>query len=706
MRLAPATGPAVERFFQYSLLGMLASGFLALAASGSLDPLIVVVVIAAFAVRALLVAGVFRFDISGRAVMWMALASVLAAVADYRFISHEFTLSTARLILLLAAIKSVTASTSRDYAYLRIIALLEILAACVFSSNLSFLVFLALFLVFAIAAFASAEIRRSAATRGVVIRAFESGLPPRLGALCATLAGGILVMTCGLFFLLPRTARAALQHLMSGSYHVSGFASEIHLGGIGEVEERKTPVMSITMTDGSRPRDDLKWKGGTLVRFDGHTWFNPPHVSELVPSDRRAFFILAPAELRRRNARIIEYEVHMNGGAGNALFFAGDPEFLWLDTPQILRTAPGSYRVREGSSAGLIYQASSFVPDNGAVVDDDPGQFERTAYLQLPTLDPRIPALAISVADNQPTEVRKAIAIQLWLRRHYRYTLQLPHAAPADPLAAFLFDQRQGHCEYFASAMAVMLRTLGIPSRVATGFQSGIYNPVSGRQIIRASDAHSWVEAWFPDRGWMTFDPTPPAPAGTENWLLARLNMYADAADIFWQDWVLDYNLSHQLSIAVRIQESSRRFRIGGADLFSAELWNAWRARCVNAARRYGAATITVVVLVMASAWFGPALLRTLRMRRQLREIGRGRIVTGDATLLYDRLLRLLHRRGIEKPGWLTPFEFAAMVRDPTLAPLVDDATQAYNRLRFGGDTGEAGHLIELLRQIEHCPRS
>ena len=79
----------------------------------------------------------------------------------------------------------------------------------------------------------------------------------------------------------------------------------------------------------------------------------------------------------------------------------------------------------------------------------------------------------------------------------------------ADPLAYFLFERKKGHCEYFASSMAVMLRTLGIPSRVVTGFQSGVYNPMTGWQVIRASDAHSWVEAWIDGRGWTTFDPTP-----------------------------------------------------------------------------------------------------------------------------------------------------------------------------------------------------
>ena len=98
----------------------------------------------------------------------------------------------------------------------------------------------------------------------------------------------------------------------------------------------------------------------------------------------------------------------------------------------------------------------------------------------------------------------KARVIESRLRREYGYTLELLDERQADPLAHFLFERKKGHCEYFASALAVMLRTQGIPSRVATGFLSGTFNPISGWQVIRASDAHSWVEAWIPERGWIT----------------------------------------------------------------------------------------------------------------------------------------------------------------------------------------------------------
>jgi len=109
------------------------------------------------------------------------------------------------------------------------------------------------------------------------------------------------------------------------------------------------------------------------------------------------------------------------------------------------------------------------------------------------------------------------LAIEIYLRTRFGYTLQLPRVLPHDPLANFLFERKQGHCEYFASAMAVMLRTLRIPSRVVNGFQTGEYNDLTSQYVVRASNAHSWVEAYFPGYGWVAFDPTPAAPLEVRN---------------------------------------------------------------------------------------------------------------------------------------------------------------------------------------------
>jgi protein-glutamine gamma-glutamyltransferase len=700
MRGSAAPGPAVERFFQYSLLGLVASGFLALAGSGHLDPVTIVITTAALVVRALLIAGVLDFEVPGTVTTWLALAYVIFYAIDFQFLSRDFMTATVRLVLFLAAVKTVSASTSRDYVYLRIVAFLELLAACVMSANLNFFVFLAMFLIFAIGAFAAGEIRRSAERKGVVVRVAEGGVPVRLGSLTGALALGILIMTCGLFFLLPRTARAALQHLVSSRYYITGFSNEVHIGGAGDIEQSKTPVMHIAMEDGSRPPALLKWKGGTLAHFDGRRWFNPRGLEKTFARNRQGCFVL---EQPMRDEKLIEYVVHTSEETGGVLFFAGDPAYLCLDAAMIWRTEPGSYRPRFTPGGGISYQASSFTQRA-----DMPGAADvlepalREIYLQLPRLDARIAPLAAVVSRDAVSNFEKARAVEAYLRNHYSYTLHQPDRPPADPLASFLFERRKGHCEYFASALAVMLRTLDIPSRVATGFDSGIYNPISGRQIIRASDAHSWVEAWFPERGWTTFDATPPDATGVEDTMGSRFSLWMDAAAVFWQDWVLDYNLSQQLTLAARVEDSSRGFRFQGPDLFSASWWNARRERTIQWAQRYGLPALAALLAVGGLIWLGPLLARTSRTRRRVRSMQQGDVRAGDATLLYRRMLRVLHRRGIEKPTWLTPFEFAALVREPELAVLVEDVTRAYNELRFGDQRNAARRMMALLERLEN----
>ena len=163
------------------------------------------------------------------------------------------------------------------------------------------------------------------------------------------------------------------------------------------------------------------------------------------------------------------------------------------------------------------------------------------SYLGLPRLDPRIPRLAEQITASAGNNYDKAVALESYLRTHFAYSLQLPRTVPHDPLANFLFERKQGHCEYFASSMAVMLRTLGIPSRMVNGFRTGEFNDLTSQYVVRASNAHSWVEAYFPGHGWIAFDPTPDAsmPART-GW--SRVMLYVDAMASFWREWVVNYD--------------------------------------------------------------------------------------------------------------------------------------------------------------------
>jgi len=704
-----STGAAtlVDKFYEFSLLGLLASGFLAVAGSGFLDRPTVIITTVALLIRALLCAGVIRYELPPRLVTTATLAYIGFYPVDYFYVSRAFIPAAIHLVFFVAVVKILTGRTNRDFLILKLLALLELLAACLVSARLNFFVFLLLFLVLGVATFASGEIRQSAQRGQWLSRTSGTALSARLTGVVLQVSLGILVMTAGLFFFLPRTARAAFQHLVSHRYHLAGFSNHVSLGEIGEIKKENVPVMHIKM---DRPEDRslaLKWRGAALTEFNGRAWFNRPAPGELLrPEEGRLLRLESP---RLTGGREISYAVYLNDLASDALFFAGTPQFMRIDS-LVVRRPFGNYSVQFSDVRNVWYEGYSWLetpPLSGPAASQ--GTVEplapdlRSVYLQLPAIDPRIRELAHGIAGQEPSPAVASRRVENYLRTHYGYTLELPAVEPMDPLAFFLFQRKKGHCEYFASAMAVMLRTLDIPSRVVTGFQSGVYNPISESILIRTSDAHSWVEAWIPDRGWTTFDPTPPDPNPQRLSIWTRFGFYADAAEVFWQDWVLNYNLDRQLLLASRVGESSRRIGWNwsdGLNFSPAASWNSIR----DFGRRYGFILLGVLLLALAGRLFGRDGWRWLAARRQVLRVQRGEAEASDATLFYQRMLKTLKRRGIEKPAWLTPHEFAQVLQEPELAALVEDFTSAYNELRFGRNSDAAGRIVLLLERLETVP--
>ncbi|MGA2269367.1 MAG: transglutaminaseTgpA domain-containing protein [Bryobacteraceae bacterium] len=698
----PRGHPSVERFFQFSLLGLVASGYLAVAGSGYLDTATVLLTAAGLLLRGLLICGLVRLDISDRAVTLITLGYTGFFLLDYFLLSREFLSATVHLVFFLAVMKILTAKTNRDYLYTAAIAFVELLAAALLSINFNFFLFLALYLLFAMAALTSGEIRRSMRQATTTARRGLKRFYPRLALLSVLVTLGILSLTAGLFFLLPRTAEAAFSRLISRGFYLPGFSREVTLGEFGEIKTTSRPVMHIRIFSSETP-GGLKWRGGGLTEFDGKRWFDPDRATQTIPVEN------GHAELEpsawRRPGRHINYHVDLDAFGADALFFAGTPEMADLHYLFLLRTATGSYRLGHQSPRGLHYDAYSRLedpPETSPVPYPAPilPLQARSQHLQLPPLDPRIPELARALAAGAATDLERARAIERRLRADYGYTLQLPDHELADPLAYFLFTRRKGHCEYFASAMTVMLRTLGIPARLATGFQSGVYNPLSDLWLVRASDAHTWVEAWIPGHGWTTFDPTPPDTGRRSFALLTKLALYLDAAETFWQEWVVSYDISRQGTLADRLEQGARSMGIRWFDSLSG-LDSDWHLRAAAWLRRYG---VRILLALVLGAWiwlFGPRVARLLRIRSRVQRVRRGQATAGDATLLYERMLHLLKRRGYQKPPWFTPSEFAGSLPPTQLGTAVTEFTIQYNALRFGRHTEVAPRLSILLDELE-----
>jgi len=683
----PRTIASVERFFQFSLLGLVASGFFALAASRYPDRATVILTFAALIARGLGIAGLIKIEIPQKIVTLAAVGYILFFPIDYYFLSGDFLASTVHGVCFLAGVKILTARNTRDYAYTGAVAFIELIGAALLSFEASFFIWLALYIVFAIAAFTSAEIRRGIERSTQTAYVAGERIGWRLGIVAVMATCGILSITALLFLVVPRTARAAAM-LFPNAPHLTGFSNVVDLATFGEIGRDTRPVMHVLSYSRALP-PNLKWRGAALSNFDGMRWSEPPLPVVNVSARYGAAEVADQLQRSRRDGRRMLYRVDVNSSDTGTLFIAGIPEYINLSAPRLVRTSEASFRVLPVTGDDLHYEVSAFA---GTPLPEPLPASERGRYLRLPPVDTRTWNLAREWS-GQGSSMEKALRIQGHLRREFEYTLETPKAPVRDPLSHFLFVSRRGYCEYFASAMAVMLRTVGVPSRVATGFQSGYFNDVSGLYVIRASDAHAWVEAWIEGRGWVTFDPTPAASARTPG-LGERINMYFDAADSLWRQWVVAYDLGHQAMLAGKLANGLHQWSRPGAD------GGSWEASMLPAVKRWGAwlvalALVATMLIVAGPRWFGSA-----RARVELRRIRRLGGSSSDAAIVYRSMLNALGKRGFEKPAWFTPDEFARHLPAQERAA-VARFTTVYNKVRFGGNAAGNAELIELLHKIE-----
>lgn len=264
------------------------------------------------------------------------------------------------------------------------------------------------------------------------------------------------------------------------------------------------------------------WVGETFDRWDGQSWFTSTSVPRILQSGS-------------------PFVIPLSGGGGGALaggdlqtfyvvqsspnlvFHADDAAEVWFPARSIFLRDDGTIVSPIALGSGAIYTVRSYPNAAGPAVlaadgTTDPvdglGPADRRHYLQLPYAYPRAQALAESVTAGATSTYAKVQALIGWIGSHTRYSTTIPPIARGeDAVNSFLFTTRTGFCEQISSALAVMLRSLGIPAREAVGFVPGPYNPITDLYDIQAKDAHAWVEVWFPGYGWQSFDPTAAVPA-------------------------------------------------------------------------------------------------------------------------------------------------------------------------------------------------
>jgi transglutaminase-like putative cysteine protease len=264
------------------------------------------------------------------------------------------------------------------------------------------------------------------------------------------------------------------------------------------------------------------WRGTTFDHWDGREWVrsvNDPIRAGVVSGN----LVLDPDQ--SFDGEVFEQTYTMETDGTRVVFGAYRmAEVTTTVGTEVARFDDDTLVRREPIDSGAVYSVTSRRPvvtaERLRAQDPDKTTFPdafRSRYLQLPAVPSRVTALASQLALGQPTTYDTILAMEKWLGANTTYTLDIPPLpAGADSVEQYLFVDRKGFCEQIASALTVMLRSIGVPARVATGYVPGTLDSLSGQYVVRASDAHAWVEVYFPGVGWQAFDPTSNVPLSGE----------------------------------------------------------------------------------------------------------------------------------------------------------------------------------------------
>lgn len=602
-----------------------------------------------------------------------------------------------------------------------VLAWLHLIAGTVLGGGLAYAICFAAFLVIAPGALVLSHLRREVEGNYRQGARDRTGLPvdvPRILrsrrvigktflAITCLLSVPIFLFTAAIFVMFPRVGLSLLLLNRPTTGRMVGFSDHVDLGGVGTLRTDPTIVLRVEVPDLPDPppeRLTLYLRGTALDAYDGSAWTRSRVgrvPAEVVGNTVRILRFPSPARDRfmKFDLEPIEPPVIFlpPNSAGLQVRSRGEP--LFGSHIEVLRGSESEYRYLSPDNRGLLYEAFLTAPNERFI--QQLSAEERKRYLELPEIKPRIAELASEWTADAEAPMDKAKAIESSLKKKFTYSLSTPSGAAPDPLDHFLFESHRGHCEYFSTAMAVMLREVGVPSRNVTGFVGGTYNRFGDYYSVRQGDAHSWVEAYIDGAGWLRFDPTPSSgaqPLMETSGMLATMRDILEAMGKTWDRRVVRYDLQQQLWLfsGVRSKYFDARRSIGSV---AVELGSKPRKSLIG---------LAVVV-----AFMGTGVVAFVVWRRRRKQKGGSdkklksqmRPEAREATALYEKLQSAMAVAGIPRSPGTPPLRHARRLlgEGHACAPVVDEVTRRYLGARFGDDpisVEDKKHLEELIRSV------
>ncbi len=570
-----------------------------------------------------------------------------------------------------------------------------------------------------------------------------------LGGLSLT----IFLSSVAFFFLFPRLGFGYFVKKERQSAAATGFSETVDLGSHGTIQSDQKVFMRVTFENDPPPKNLQYWRGISFDAYDGNRWTSSLNTkSPIVPNADFRYPVLDFDNPKEVETQLFRQRIYIEPSNTQVVF--GLPRLAsiqladknqviptWMSNLGFKRSPNGDVRFAQPHEVGYQYTAFSLLarPTASELNTIDTEELtrqmhpkHRKLYLQTPDVSQKTKDLAAQITKDAKTPFEKVLAVERYLKANYTYTTTLRDPGEEAPLEAFLHTHKRGHCEFFATAMSILLRTQGVYTRNVNGFLGGEWNSYDDYLAVRNADAHSWTEVWFGPYGWIHFDPTPSAEVFAA--VQAQTPWYAELAKVYdslrfqWFKYVIEYDLQTQVDLLRQLTQAlgadpeaakPSNFAYTLRDLLLSLRGNGWRslvwmllafagalALRLRGRPRFewqdGATIIVQIGGLTAVLWtwrpeasamvFGigltvPAALDAVALFQRLREGRTKKVDLSALSKVYLQLKDILASGGLPVAKHTGPDEVLRLLNRSQLPlkPAISRVVTLYMEARFGG---------------------
>ncbi len=587
---------------------------------------------------------------------WLLTAFSVLIIVFFIYVldMNNFVEQMMEALLMLLGIKFLEQKQVRDYMQIYAISLFLLSGLGLVISGIIFVVYILLFIVLLSVAFVFLTYYSQDSNLE-----FTQQVTKKVVLKCLLIPALAIPLSIILFIILPRSQYPLLDFLNRPNKATTGFTDNVRLGTISDIQEDTSIIFRAAMD--KIDERDLYWRGITLDYFDGASWKTTTGKTYSQSS-------LNKPSVSGKNVKQVIYLEPYN----NTYYFGLDKPDV-ISQRHIRKRADFTFVAPVYIAKKIRYEVQSVISDT---IHDD--HIDEQKYLQIPEgMSQNIINLTKSLMAGSDKEKTVQNLFRYLNNGQFRYSLKgLP--VSKNPLENFLFTSKYGNCEFFASALSIMLRVAGVPSRMVGGYRGGYYNEVGRYYLVPQKNAHVWVEAFIPQKGWVRVDPTPTSvdtfSASKKGNIFLKVSIFFDTINYYWNTIIINYNLQSQLSIARSIYKGLRKPSLP-----------------FSLTRHHVAISFIVIALLSLAAF----LIKSLTLNKKTKEMK-----------ILSRFLRSMERAGYKKTNSQGLEEFVASLHNEKLKSHALRFVKTYEKLYYTDtklDKKDIRNLEMILNDIKRA---